>query len=221
MPASDYTIDREEQLRYLGHRGQALTPELSGRLDAMAERCLRTAEPRSFYRIFPLEGMELVGTGVVLQGEDIRRHLEGAERAAVMGVTLGLGIDRELRRLEISSVTDALLFNAACTVLVEEAADRCEASVIREAGRPTGFRYSPGYGDFPLEQQPDVLRLLDAETRLGIRLTEGFLMLPRKSVTAVVPIFPEGTAVKRTRTCGSCARGGSCAYRKAGVVCGG
>ncbi len=228
MPGSDYTIDRTEHLRYLGYRGQELSEALCGKLDEAAERCLRVAEPKSFYRIFDVfenaSGIELLGTGVTLLGEDIRNHMRGAVRCAVLGATLGLGIDRELQRLQVAGMTDALLLNAACTVLIEQVTDRCEAEIVRRAGEEglvTAFRFSPGYGDFPLSQQPEILALLDGERRLGIRLTEGFLMLPKKSVTAVVPFFPRGTAVRRTRTCADCSNRDACEFRKAGVNCGG
>lgn len=234
MPASDYTIDRNEHLRYLGYSGQELSEAFCGKLDEAASRCLRVAEPKSFYRIFDVSenasGVELqgtvtsLGTGVTLLGEDIRNHMRGAVRCAVLGATLGLGIDRELQRLQVAGMTDALLLNAACTVLIEQVTDRCEAEIVRRAGEVgfvTGFRFSPGYGDFPLSQQPEILAMLDGERRLGIRLTEGFLMLPKKSVTAVVPFFPHGTVVRRTRTCADCSNRDACEFRKAGVNCGG
>ena len=47
-------------------------------------------------------------------------------------------------------------------------------------------RYSPGYGDFSLDHQQDVIALLGAGKELGITLTEGALMAPGKSVTALI-----------------------------------
>ncbi|MBR3258643.1 MAG: vitamin B12 dependent methionine synthase, partial [Eggerthellaceae bacterium] len=48
----------------------------------------------------------------------------------------------------------------------------------------------PGYGDLPLEVQPDLLGLLDASRRLGITLSDSLLMSPTKSVTAIVGLRP-------------------------------
>ena len=47
-------------------------------------------------------------------------------------------------------------------------------------------RYSPGYGDLPLETQTAVFKALDCERTIGVTLTESLLMRPSKSVTAVI-----------------------------------
>ena len=47
-------------------------------------------------------------------------------------------------------------------------------------------RYSPGYGDLPLELQREIIRVLDCGRTIGITLTESLLMQPSKSVTAVI-----------------------------------
>jgi cobalamin-dependent methionine synthase I len=47
-------------------------------------------------------------------------------------------------------------------------------------------RYSPGYGDLPLEMQREIIRALDCGRTIGVTLTESLLMQPSKSVTAVI-----------------------------------
>ena len=174
-------VDRRELLRYLGHSGQSIGPELM-----------------------------------------IKIH--SAESCAVMAVTLGMKTEYELTKLEYTSVTDALIFNAACTALVETAADICENEIGKTAadkGFKKNFRYSPGYGDFPLEQQVQVLRLLDAEKRLGITLNSGGLMIPRKSVTAIIGLFPVSENVENEKlTCTDCIMFDNCELKKGGESCG-
>ena len=46
-------------------------------------------------------------------------------------------------------------------------------------------RYSPGYGDLSLEVQSEVLKVLNADKILGIKLGANLLMTPKKSITAV------------------------------------
>ena len=62
--------------------------------------------------------------------------------------------------------------------------------LFRSRGLVPTRRYSPGYGDLPLSVQPALLDALDAGRRLGVTLTESLLMVPMKSVTAVVGIGP-------------------------------
>ncbi len=183
---------RSEVLRYLGRRGHEVGEELEKRVDAMTERCIKSARIKRCHELFEIavteDGVTLKGTGVTFQGNDIRRYCGGASRCAVIGGTLGADVERELARLETLSVTDALIFNSACTALIEWVMDIEEAEVREGQTRKKGGRFSPGYGDFPLSQQPEVLSLLNARARLGITLTKDLIMIPRKSVTAVVAL---------------------------------
>ena len=81
------------------------------------------------------------------------------------------------------------------------------------------FRYSPGYGDLPLEVQGELLALLDAPRRVGLCATESHLLTPRKSVTAILGIAG-GKLEQKKRSCLGCPARESCPYRKAGGHCG-
>ena len=84
-----------------------------------------------------------------------------------------------------------LLFDAACSAYAEYMADVCQNEVAEAAARcglQVRGRFSPGYGDLPLQVQPGLLAALDAGRRLGITLTDSLLMIPRKSITAIVAL---------------------------------
>lgn len=49
-------------------------------------------------------------------------------------------------------------------------------------------RYSAGYGDFSIDAQPELVQLLDLPRKIGVTVTETKMLLPSKSVTAVVGI---------------------------------
>ncbi len=218
MPGFEYLIDRSEVLRYLGYRGQELTPEMDELIGVLSAQCVKDAEPEYHYKIFPLthEGRPmLAGCGLRLLGEDIRGHLSGAKSCAVMAATLGLGVERTLARLGLRSTTEQLIYNSACTALIEAVADRCEEDIRADAasrGLHTNYRYSPGYGDFPLHQQREILDAIDAQRYLGLTLTDGYMMLPRKSVSAVIGLFEEERAA--APSCDACAGRATCPYRK-------
>lgn len=231
---SDYhieSLDRSEVLRYLGYKGQPLTPELDARVDVMVGRCLEVGRPRGSVRVFEAgewgvtpEGLPelcLEGTSLTLQGHSMEEHMEGAVAVGVLAVTAGMGVERELRRLSLSDPVGQAIFDAAGTTLVERAADAAEAQVVaaaRERGLYTNFRFSPGYGDMPLSCQPVLLAALDAQRRLGITLSSTLLMTPTKSVTAVVGMF--ATKQPSThRTCKGCPCFDFCTIRPTGVTC--
>ena len=160
----------------------------------------------------------LLPWGIPLPGKAIARHLAGAKKCAVLAVTLGLGAERALRAEQQRSLADALLLDAAMSACVEAAADACSREIAQEAARMglrAGARFSPGYGDLPLSCQKIFECLLGMQKQLGIQLTPGDLLLPQKSITAFMGLFP-GEPVVREAGCKACALYSECAYRKGG-----
>lgn len=223
-------IPRKEVLRYLGYRGQALSAELDARVDGMMARVLEVARPLAALRSYPVAreaccdappAVALEGTTLRLTGDDAARHLTGAREVVLFAVTLGAGVDLELRRLALVDAVGQVVFDAAASAAVERVADAAEAlvrSYAADKGAFCGWRFSPGYGDLPLEVQPAFLQSLDATRRLGITLTPGNLMVPTKSVTAFVGIHDapqEGLA----SSCELCSLADFCALRARGVTC--
>lgn len=110
-----------------------------------------------------------------------------------MACTLGLRSERALHRMIAIDAVDALIYGSACTDLVERAADVLETRIVSEAGRRglyANYRYSPGYGDFDLAIQGPFIKTLDAGRQLGITVTDDNLLIPAKSITAVVGLYP-------------------------------
>ncbi len=225
------SVDRAEVLRYMGYSGQPMTPELDARIDGVVERCLGIACPMASWDVFDVAGREpladgrpavqLSGTSLQLIGKSMEKHMAGASSVAVMAVTVGMGVERELRRLSLTDPVEQVIFDAAGTTAVERAADACEASVVawaRERGLYTNFRFSPGYGDMPLETQPVLLATIDAQRRLGITLSKSLLMTPTKSVTAVIGLFEEPQPSSHA-SCKDCLCSDFCRIRATGRPC--
>ena len=164
------------------------TPDaaLVQRIDAVEEKVLAAARPRHLADLVALEFPEspecLVGP-LKLRSAALRRTLAGAKRAYLFAATLGHEVDLLLRRYAATDSADLLIAQAVATAVLEGYADEaCEAL----EGPP---RFSPGYGDLPLETQRDFLAAVDGQRRLGITLTDTCLMIPSKSVTAIIGIL--------------------------------
>ena len=162
----------------------------------------------------------------MLEGVDIARHLKGAAECAVLACTLGMANEAAMARRKAQSALDAAIYGAAGSSLVESVADACEAAVVADAakrGMRTNWRYSPGYGDLPLALQPEIVRVLAADKRLGMVATESNLLIPAKSVTAFVGLFDadakldEASGVKSS--CEGCACRQNCTLCAAGTPC--
>lgn len=222
MSAFDYEIDTSETLRYLGYRGQELTEDITRRIDSMTALLKKVSAPAWVWNVFELDGTKLLGTELELEGESIKSHLDGAEKCVLMAATLGHACDIEAMRLEAKSLADAVCFNAASVSLIEAVSERCQREIgeyFKAEGLHVNGRFSPGYGDLPLTTQRSLIRLTGAEERIGITLTDGCLMLPRKSVTAIIGLF-KTAKVGETRGCTVCGMREFCEYRKTGVRCG-
>lgn len=212
---------KAEILRYLGRRGQEVPPELDKQVTECMELMRGEASPRHVKRSFDIaltkESVTLSGTGILLRGNDIREHLSGCGQAVLMAATLGAGSDTLIRRWEHADITRALILDACATQLIEGYCDGIERQTREEiaaSGRTVTGRYSPGYGDFDLEIQPELISALDAERKIGLTCTESLILLPRKSVTAVIGLGRGLT--KRQDTCERCGLRDRCEYRKDG-----
>lgn len=209
MPVETYTISelpRRAVLRFMGYRGQQITPEVDARIDEGIARALELARPRASWSVFDIPARTdggpicLDGCALTLPGASIARHLDGAVSCAVMAVTVGMDVERELKRLSLVDPVGHLIFDAAATVAVEEAAAACQRSVcayVAEHGLFSNARFSPGYGDLPLSVQPVLLACVDAQRAIGITLTDSLLMVPTKSITALMGIFAESSCARR------------------------
>ena len=216
-------LDLREPLRYLGVRGEP-DPALYDELSAVADRLTRRVPPRWLWRVFPVErgpeGPALAGAGLVLPGEMAGRMLADCGQAAVLACTLGAQFEALLRAEQARSMARAAMLDACGSAWVERGCDGAEEEIAaRFPGLYRTDRFSPGYGDLPLELQRDICNLLDAPRRLGIQVGDSFLMNPSKSVTAVVGLS-ERPQPARIRGCGFCHFRETCEFRKEGKTCG-
>ena len=214
-------IDREEALRYLGIR--RADPETRAKMDVIARYAEETFPPRYAYRIFSVENTEegaaLPEAGLVLPGKTAALTLREAKKAALLLCTLGLGFDAALRGAQARDMARAVMLDACGSALAEAGCDAAEREL--KALYPALYltdRFSPGYGDLPLALQPGLLAALDGQRRLGVYLTDGFLMNPSKSVTAVIGLC-DSPQRARVRGCAYCAMKNGCEYRKRGTAC--
>ena len=123
--------------------------------------------------------------GVKFESLALAKALSGAEHAYVIAVTLGSELDRYLRRQEMSSPSAHYIADAAASAVAEAACDAAQSRLLE--GCQNLSRFSVGYADLSLVYQRDILKLLDA-SRIGISLTDFYLMLPTKSITAIIGV---------------------------------
>lgn len=214
-------IHEKEALLYLGYRGGELPPDIHETIAQCEQELLKIARPRIVWRQFDLlaDGT-FAGTDFCPGGDDIRAMLRDCRQAVLFAATLGTEVETLLRRTQVRDMARAVVLDCCASSAIENVCDNfCEDLQAELAPQYLTDRFSPGYGDFPFLQQPAVCGLLDIQRRIGVMLSPGGLMIPQKSVTALIGVADVPQS-KRFRGCAYCSRFETCAYRKENRTCG-
>ena len=204
-------IDLTEAARYMGGPPEESTLQLLAGLEA---GLLEAAQPRAVWQPVALDPVP-----EWLRGQDLFRHLAGCRSAILLAVTLGSRCDDYIRRAGVGNVAAAAGADALASALTEQVCDLAlEAIRALHPGLYLTGRYSPGYGDWPLTVQPTLCAALDSHRALGLTCGETCLLLPRKSVTALLGVSDHPVTGARAG-CGTCALAAKCQYRKRGTTC--
>lgn len=216
-------LNKNEILMYLGYRGQEIDSRLEDQIGRCMEEVRKYSVPRLVYALFPLEKQKITSEeeifkagDLILEGRDIKELLKECSEAVLLGVTLGARISSLISKMEVKDMGSALIMDSCASAAVENVCDNFEEelkSQLKEKGLFLTQRYSPGYGDLPLSLQRDFCRILDTSRRIGLTVTENFLMVPQKSVTAIMGIASKPQP-ERKKGCEGCSMFLSCPYRK-------
>ena len=213
-------IDKREVLRYLGYRDQIL----DSRIDNLIDECIGEigflVRPRYIYKLFDIyrkDGKIYLQRCILnLEGKDIATHLERAKACILMAVTLGNVVDTKIRYYEKIDMTKAWILDACATAAVEEIADNLCNEIeknISYQDKKLTCRYSPGYGDFPLELQRDFISALRADRAIGLNVSSHSILIPKKSITAIVGVIDKKQFTQQ-EACLNCNKFLDCEFRK-------
>lgn len=188
------SINFPEVWRYLGYRGGAVPEgETARAIEAGAEQVLRAARPRSVSTVVPVafgEGNRLSLGSMEVESAALRKNLTGCEEAVLFAATLGIEVDRLIARCcALDQVSRAAICQAAAAALIETYCDQVNDALRQEAEGAGWYlrpRFSPGYGDFSITHQREIAQLLRTAESIGLTMSESLMLLPAKSVTAVV-----------------------------------
>lgn len=184
-------VDRGEILRYAGVR--EYTPEIEKMLDECIFEADKALSYKVCYRILDIEVGESevdLGFAKATSGSLIRT-LRGCSQIVLFCATVGAGMDRLIAKHSLISPARAVFMQALGSERVESLCDAfCEVikTEAEEKGSVCTKRFSPGYGDLPLDLQRAIFSALDCTRRIGVSLSDNLFMTPSKSVTAIIGI---------------------------------
>ncbi|MEA5000584.1 MAG: hypothetical protein VB017_01700 [Endomicrobiaceae bacterium] len=126
--------------------------------------------------------------GFIIESTDILKLLEKSYSVCGIAATIGSSLDDKIDLLlEEKKLALSYIYDAIGSVAIEELVDNiCNDVKLNKSKENISYtrRFSPGYGDWPIENQKDFLKWLGAD-KIGISLSESCQMFPRKSVSAI------------------------------------
>ncbi len=204
-------IDRSEILRYAGV--ESTTPEI----EKLIDECISLISDKLTYKVcygnFPLvfSEDEINLSFTKTKSEKLKTNLKGCRSFILFAATIGLEIDRMIAFYGKTSPAKGHMLQAIGSERIEGLCNSFNQYITAEYGyiKP---RFSPGYGDLPLELQKDFFRVLEPSRKIGLSLNESMLMTPSKSVTAIIGISDTPCENKK-QNCNDCTNL-CCSYRR-------
>lgn len=184
----------ERLLRRLGYKKGVtmLQTEIVSIIESEVERAPEYLRPAGRWVTLPVIGVspdQVRVEGMTWASAPLARVLQLAVRASVLVVTAGGLVEETASDLFARGEwTRATIVDAIGSEAAEALADRANRGIALAAVR-LGYRvtkrFSPGFGGWDLSDQTGLLAAVRA-AELGVELTQGYMLHPRKSVTAVV-----------------------------------
>lgn len=202
--------------------GQGIDPaRASNRLFETARPVVEEAhdllKPAAIYKIVEVikfEHQRVSFEGGAFEGSLVARAMAGAEHLYIAVCTIGEELEKRVEELMSGNPLRAVTLDGAGIAGLRKVSQAVEDIISAEACEldlDLGMRAQPGQEGWPIEQQREVFSVLPAG-QIGVRLTESCLMLPRKSVSFVIP---RGEALNNSLApCDFCSKRNRCEWRK-------
>ena len=158
--AKPAAIDTAQAARYFGARGEP-DEKTMALLETCALPLLAAATPRAVWLEADTAALAEAG---ILRGGDVMKHLENCPQAVLLAVTLGPGVDAQIRRAGVGDIAAGVASDALGSALAEQAADAAEAELRQWAAKEGKYltgRFSPGFPNrTPLVSATTICRLM-------------------------------------------------------------
>jgi hypothetical protein len=193
---TDIDIDMQ---KVLDNIGCGVERKVTVRVESLIHEYLENAhhiiEPSYLCTIRDIKSVQgnrcVVEGPIIFRSEVVARLLDQCEKVAVFLATVGNNLEEMVCRLtDDNLMLQATVLDAIGSVAVENLADYVQLrveKVARAQGLYTSRRFSPGYCDWDVRQQKRLFRAVNGDS-IGVRLTDGCLMLPRKSISGLIGI---------------------------------
>jgi hypothetical protein len=193
-------LDQDKLMRLLGARNaRHASRNAVRRIDNLAKGFEALVQPRLAYRMIPIDsitsGKITLADGACFKSPKLARTFSGADRACCFIATIGPQLDAEVvRRMKSNHYADAYILDAMGSLAAEQVVEQFHGRMemqMEQDGHAVTLRFSPGYCDWPIDQQQNLFELFENIEDLDVNLSASCLMTPRKSVSGVFGIVPD------------------------------
>ncbi len=183
------------RLKYNIHKTE-LDEHNRGKILSVINRGFAACEPKGSWTRSDITGRSggtlTFANGIVIRSGSVSELLSRSAAAVFFCATAGPAIvELAGESFRNGDAASAVILDAVGSETAEAAIDWINTYISREFRRRgeslTAMRFSPGYGDFLLENQRHFFELLRLED-FGVKLTERYIFIPEKTVTAIAGI---------------------------------
>lgn len=190
------SINKNEVLRYLGyHKTKThITSDINKMIDSLIDECHIWLKPKGIFKTIELSisnNKEIITSheNFCINASDVVNLFRGSDYLSILALTLGNTLDEKIASLfDQGEYTQATILDAIGSDGVEQLANKINGIIKQEAFRK-GYhltrRFSPGYGNWNIQAQKDLLDVLGT-SKIGIFMTESYMLNPQKSITAIL-----------------------------------
>lgn len=189
--SSEIIIDPKEVAVYMGYYSAPCDGSTNDIIHCCENEFLKAVNFIACYEKVPVKIIDnTVDLGFkTFTSKSLAKNLSGCDYAFIMAATTGIEAHRLIERNSIISPLKGVITDCIGSAAVEAFCDKINLSFENpDFLRP---RFSPGYGDLSLEYQKDIVEFLQTKKNIGMSLTESLMMIPVKSVTAIIGIGKE------------------------------
>ncbi len=208
----DFNIDIniDDVLTFMGYdEGRPAPKRLREKAQTMREKCHQLVKPRSVYQVYEILEMDggviRIGNSKLVgefRGKILKKVLKGSLMAIVFAGTLGPEIDSEIEKINSEGdVLSSLILDTMGLYALSKGKVKFLNELYTTEAKPRDFSMTPPFGPgqchWDIREQKEIFALIDADL-VGIKLTESYLMTPKKSGSGIIGLGPKNDILDKT-----------------------
>lgn len=207
--SNDIKIDINEVIRYMGCKKTDIPDNILSLAKESAQKIESIAKGKACYINIPitlLDNNTIDFNVMKVQSKSLYKNLYGCNEVFIFAATVGIDVERAISYAQRFSPTEALALDACGSACIESFCDKLNRFLFDKVNKNGKFlrpRFSAGYGDFDINFQNNIASVLDIQRKIGVTVTDSLLLLPTKSVTAIIGICDEKCPKEKSK-CEEC-----------------